>query len=188
MNISFAGLHGTGKSTIAKKVAQYFDMTFYSTGMAFRELAKLKKMTLEEFSHYSEDHFEIDRLLDGKIRLLAEMTGKSYVFDGQLPAFMLGDLNSYRILLICDNDVRLMRMASRDNRSLEDQQKETTAREESERERFIQLYNIDILDPETILKNFDLIINTTKLNIEEISKMCILAIEGISRSLKEKET
>ena len=187
MNISFAGLHGTGKSTIAKNVAQHFDMTFYSTGMAFRELAKLKKMNLEEFSHFAEDNFEIDRLLDGKIRLLAEK-GNFYVFDGQLPAFMLGDLTSYRILLICDNDVRLARMASRDNISLKESKQETTAREKSEQERFIQLYNIDILDPATILKNFDLIINTTKLNIEEISKMCILAIEGISRSLKEKET
>lgn len=187
MNISFAGLHGTGKSTIAKKIAKHFDLNFYSTGMAFRELAKLKKMTLEEFSHFAEANFEIDRLLDGKIRLLAE-TGNSYVFDGQLPAFMLGDLNSYRILLNCDYDVRLARMASRDNRSLEDQKKETVAREESERERFIQLYNLDILDPSTILKNFDLIISTTELNIEEIFKICRIAIEGIARSMKEKET
>jgi cytidylate kinase len=187
MIISFAGLHGTGKSTIAKKIAEYLNFTYYSTGMAFRELAKLKNMTLEEFSLYAEDHLEIDRLLDDKIKLLAE-TGNSYVFDGQLPAFMLGDLNNYCILLTCDDDVRLVRMASRDNRSLKDQQKETIAREESERERFIQLYNLDILDPSTILKNFDLIINTTELNIEEISKICRVAIEGISRSIKEKET
>ncbi|MHA1512166.1 MAG: (d)CMP kinase [Promethearchaeota archaeon] len=187
MIISFAGLHGTGKSTIAKKIAEYLKYTYYSTGMAFRELAKLKNMTLEEFSHYAEDHLEIDRLLDDKIKLMAEM-GNSYVFDGQLPAFMLGDLNDYRILLTCDDDVRLARMASRDNRSLKDQHKETIAREESERDRFIQLYNLDILDPSTILKNFDLIINTTELNIEEVSKLCRVAIEGISRSIKEKET
>jgi len=187
MIISFAGLHGTGKSTIAKRIAQHFDFTFYSTGMAFRELAKLKKMTLEDFSRYSEDHLEIDRLLDDKIKLLAE-TGNSYVFDGQLPAFMLGHLNNFCILLTCDDNVRLERMASRDNRSIEDQQKETIAREESERERFIQLYNLDILDPGTILKNFNLIVDTTELNIEEILKICSIAIEGIKRSIKEKET
>ena len=187
MNISFAGLHGTGKSTIAKKIAEHFNFIFYSTGMAFRELAKLKKMTLEEFSHFAEANIEIDRLLDGKIRLLAEM-GASYVFDGQLPAFLLSDLNAFCILLTCDYDVRLARMASRDNKSLQDQQKETIAREESERERFIQLYNIDILDPSTILKSFDLIINTTDLNIEEIFNICRIAIEGIKRSIQEKET
>ena len=187
MIISFAGLHGTGKSTIAKNIAEHFNFVYYSTGMAFRELAKLKKMTLEEFSRFSEDHLEIDRLLDDKIRLLAE-TGNSYVFDGQLPAFLLEDLNNFCILLTCDYNVRLARMSSRDNRSLKDQQKETIAREESERERFIQLYDLDILDPETILKNFDLILNTTELNIEEISKICIIAIEGIAHSIKEKET
>lgn len=186
MIISFAGLHGTGKSTIAKKVAEHFNFSYYSTGMAFRELAKLKKMTLEEFSRYSEEHLEIDRLLDDKIKLLAE-TANSYVFDGQLPAFMLGDLNNFCILLTCDDDVRLTRMASRDNKSLEAQQKETVAREESERERFIQLYYLDILDPSTILKNFNLIIDTSELNIEEIFKICRIAIDGITRSMKEKE-
>ncbi len=50
MNFSFAGLHGTGKSTIAKTVAQHFNFSYYSTGMAFRELAKEKKMSLEEFN------------------------------------------------------------------------------------------------------------------------------------------
>ena len=66
MIISFAGLHGTGKSTIAKNIAQHFDLTFYSTGMAFRELAKLKKMTLEEFSHFAEANIEIDRVSEFK--------------------------------------------------------------------------------------------------------------------------
>ena len=187
MIISFAGLHGTGKSTIAKKIAEYFKFTFYSTGMAFRELAKLKKMTLEDFSRYSEDHFEIDRLLDAKIRLLAE-TGNSYVFEGQLPTYMLGELKDFCVLLTCDEDVRLERMASRDNRSLKEQQKETIAREKSERERFIQIYNLDILDPSTILKTFNLIIDTTKINIEEIFNICRIAIEGIKHSMKEKET
>jgi len=53
MNISFAGLHGTGKSTIAKLVAEHFQFEFYSTGMAFRELALEHQMNLEEFSKYA---------------------------------------------------------------------------------------------------------------------------------------
>ena len=182
MIISFAGLHGTGKSTIAKKIAKYYNYIFYSTGMVFRDLAKEKNMSLEDFSRYAETHPEIDQELDDKIISMAK-TGNSYVFDGQLPAFMLKDLNNYCILLTCDNDVRLTRMAKRDEKSLEDQKKETIAREDSERERFIQLYNLDILDPGKILETFDLIIDTSTLKIEDVFKICLAAIDGIRASI-----
>ncbi|WP_371806174.1 (d)CMP kinase [Candidatus Lokiarchaeum ossiferum] len=175
MNFSFAGLHGTGKSTIAKKVADHLNYTFYSTGMAFRELAKEKDMSLEDFSLYAEDHFEIDKELDGKILKLAQ-TGENYVFEGQLPTYMLGELKDFAILLTCDEKVRIERMMDRDVRTFEAQRHETLVREESERQRFIDIYQIDVLDPATMHKTFDLIINTTHLGIKAIFNICITAL------------
>ena len=178
MNISFAGLHGTGKSTIAKHVANHFQFEFYSTGMAFRELAAEHKMNLEEFSKYAESHEEIDKQIDGKILGLAQ-SGKNFVFEGQLPTYMLGDLKDFAILLTCAEDVRLDRMAGRDGQSLEDQKHETVVREASERQRFIDFYQIDVMDPETILTTFDLILDTTHLGIEAIVQTCVAAISGL---------
>ena len=39
MIITISGLHGTGKSTIGKKLAENLGIRYYSTGQAFRELA-----------------------------------------------------------------------------------------------------------------------------------------------------
>ncbi len=180
MNFSFAGLHGTGKSTIAKKVAEQLNFTFYSTGMAFRELAKEKGMTLEEFSHFAEDHFEIDKELDGKILALAR-TEQNYMFEGQLPTYMLKDLKDFAILLICDEKVRIERMMDRDERTFEEQRHETLVREESERQRFIDIYSIDVLDPGLMHQTFDLIINTTNLGIDAVFKICITALTEFIR-------
>ena len=178
MNISLAGLHGTGKSTIAKKLAEYFNFTFYSTGMAFRALAQEFEMDLEQFSKYVEDHPEIDRQLDEKILKLAK-TPKDYIFEGQLPTYMLGEYRDFAILLTCDEDIRISRMAERDDRSFESQKRETLIREESERQRFIELYKIDVLDPATMLNTFDLILDTTHLSIEAVFETCKCALSAI---------
>ena len=146
--------------------------------MAFRELAKEKNMSLEEFSAFAENDLEIDKKLDNKILKMAE-SGKNYVFEGQLPSFLLGDKIDCAILLTCDENIRIQRMASRDGQSLEKQLHETIIREESERQRFITLYQIDVLDPKTILKSFNLIIDTSNLGIETILKTCITVLEEI---------
>jgi len=184
MIVVFAGLHGTGKSTIAKRVAQQINATFYSTGMAFRDLAKEKNMSLADFSKYSEQNLEIDKELDQKIVHMAQ-TRKDFVFDGQLPAYILKDLSHYNIMLKCDEKVRIERMADRDSKSFEEQKYETLVREESERQRFIKLYNIDILNPTSILNIYHLIVDTTTLGIEDIVSICSHAVETKAKWLKQ---
>jgi predicted cytidylate kinase len=184
MIVVFAGLHGTGKSTIAKQVAQKINATFYSTGMAFRDLAKEKNMSLEEFSKYSEQNLDVDKELDQKTYQIAQ-TGQNYVFDGQLPAYILKELSNFNIMLKCDEIVRIERMAKRDGRSFDAQRHETLVREESERQRFIRLYQIDILDPLSILNTYHLILDTNKLGIEEIVAICTHAVETKSNWLKK---
>jgi cytidylate kinase len=176
MNLVFAGLHGTGKSTIAKSLANTYHFTYYSTGYAFRDLAKEKEMTLEQFSQYAETHLEIDKELDHKILTLAK-TGDNYIFDGQLPAYLLGPLADYSIMLQCDDHVRITRMTLRDAESYDVKLHETLMREESERQRFIQLYNIDIHNPTLITQTYQLILDTTPYTIAQILALCQTALE-----------
>jgi len=183
MIIVLSGLHGTGKSTIAMKLAEHFKFQFYATGNAFRELAKEHHMSLQEFSKYAEVHKEIDFELDAKIKKLAE-SGKSYVFDGQLPAYILGSLANYRILLQCDDEIRISRMKLRDNQSLEAQKQETFIREASERQRFIDLYHIDIQDPILIKKTYDFVVDTTNRTIDQVFALCLNQIKSIFPELK----
>ena len=58
MILTISGKHGSGKSVIGKKIALALDIKYYSTGQAFRDLAKEMNMSLEEFTKYVENHPE----------------------------------------------------------------------------------------------------------------------------------
>ncbi|TFH26489.1 MAG: cytidylate kinase [Promethearchaeota archaeon] len=178
MIISLAGLHGTGKSTIARRLAKTLGYAYYSTGMAFRELAKEQNFSLEEFSKTAEQDDTIDHQIDYKIVDLAKTKG-NFVFEGQLPTYMIEEWRDFAILLTCQEDVRIRRMMERDSRDFETQKHETLVREESEKQRFIDLYQIDIKDPARILNTFNLIIDTTYLDIDTIFNMCLSAVQNL---------
>jgi predicted cytidylate kinase len=166
MIIAISGLHGTGKSTVAKLVADKLGILYYSTGQAFRDLAKEHNMSLEEFTNYVEKHPDIDKELDDKVLEIAKKD--SIIIDSQLSAHILKSIANYRIQLNCPLEVRVKRMANRDQTSYEEKLKETNLREKSELERFKRLYNIDLSDRESIEEFFDLIIDTEHLTVEEI--------------------
>ena len=166
MIITISGLHGTGKSTIGKIIAEKLDLQYYSTGQAFRDLAKEMNMTLEEFTKYVERNPEIDKKLDDKINQIAQQG--NIIIDSQLSGYILQSSADFKILLTCSLETRVKRMAERDNTDYEQKLKETKLRENSELERFKMLYDIDLGDKEDLNKIYDLIINTENLTIEEI--------------------
>jgi cytidylate kinase len=166
MIIAISGLHGTGKSTIAKLLADKLGIFYYSTGQAFRDLAKENNMSLEEYSHFVEMHPDIDKELDNKVVNMAKKG--SIIIDSQLSGHILKSMANFKVQLTCPIEVRVKRMADRDKTSYEEKLNETTIREKSELERFKKLYNIDLSDNKSTKEFFDLIINTEHLTIEEI--------------------
>jgi cytidylate kinase len=166
MIISVSGLHGTGKSTIAKLMAERLGILYYSTGQAFRDLAKEKNMSLEEYTNFVENHPDIDKDLDNKVVNMAKKG--NIIIDSQLSGHILKSIADFRIHLTCPLKIRVKRMSGRDQTSFEEKLKETPLREKSELERFKNLYNIDLSDKNLINEFFDLIINTENLSIEEV--------------------
>jgi len=166
MIISISGLHGTGKSTIAKKIAEALDYNYYSTGNAFREKAKEMRMTLEEFTRHVENHPEIDNELDDKIVEMAKRG--DIIVDSQLSGFLLKSIADLRIILTCPLETRVKRMSERDATSYNEKMEETLMREQSEAKRFKELYNIDLKDANQIKKAHDVILATEGLSIEQV--------------------
>ncbi len=166
MIISISGLHGTGKSTIAKLMAERLGILYYSTGQAFRDLAKEKKMSLEEYTNFVENHPDVDKDLDNKVVNMAKKG--NIIIDSQLSGHILKSIANFRIHLTCPLELRVKRMSDRDQTSFEEKLKETTLREKSELERFKKLYDIDLSDKNSINEFFDLIINTENFSIEEV--------------------
>ncbi len=166
--IAIAGRHGTGKSTTAKIVAQTLGLEYYSTGVLFRQLAKAKKMSLEDFSRYAEGRPEIDKQLDDAV--IARAQQGNVVLEGQLVGFLVRDIAyCFKVLLTAPDEVRLQRMAERDAEDRERKLQETLAREKSEQERFLTFYGYDLRDPATQLDLYDLILNTTELSAEKVA-------------------
>lgn len=177
MILTISGLHGTGKSVVGNKIALALGIKYYSTGEAFRDLAKEKNMTLEDFTSYVEKHIEIDKELDKKIIEIAKKD--DIIIDSQLSGYLLKDIADFKILLKCSLEIRVKRMAERDNTTYEEKLKETEFREKSESERFILLYNIKINDLEKAKEIFDLILDTEKLSVEEAVNKILEEIKKI---------
>ncbi len=172
MIVALSGLHGTGKSTVGKLVADSLHLKFYSTGMAFRELAKEMDMSLEEFTHYVEANPSIDEQLDAKIIEIAKKG--DVLIESQLSGYILKDIADVKILLTAPLEIRIERIAKRDGVSIEKSRNETLLREASEHERFKKLYNIDLNDKSV----FDLIIDTSSLTIEQVTNLILQFIKS----------
>jgi cytidylate kinase len=169
--ITLGGLHGTGKSSVADRLASEFNLRRVSAGMIFRDLAKERGLSLEEFSKVAEGNEEIDRLLDST---LSTEAGKgNVILDGQLAAWMAKEHSDFNILLTAPLDVRVQRIADRDGTSFDFAKRETTTREESERNRYMKYYDIDIKD----LSVYDMILNTAKYDLEGVCAVLIAAIQ-----------
>jgi cytidylate kinase len=169
--ITIGGLHGTGKSSVADAVAKRFDLRRISAGATFRRLAKERGLTLEEFCRVAEGDEEIDKLIDQAQRREAERGNA--VIDGQLAAWMAGEYADLKILLTAPLDVRIKRIAARDDADFEFARRETIHREGSERARYLEYYKVDVSD----LSIYDLILNTGKYTLDGVSKIVITAVE-----------
>ncbi|MHA1147026.1 MAG: (d)CMP kinase [Promethearchaeota archaeon] len=176
MILAISGLHGTGKSSVGRRLAEELNIDFYSIGQAFRDLAREKGFSLEEFTSYVEKHPEIDNELDDRIINLAKKG--NIIIDSQLSGFLLKNIADFRILLTAPIETRVKRMTLRDESSIEEKIKETKFREKSELERFKKLYNIDIGNNDTIKNIFNIIINTENLSIEQVVKKVLNIIKN----------
>jgi len=180
--ITISGLHGTGKSTIGKKIAEIYNLRYYATGEAFREFAEEYKMSLADFTSYAEKHPDIDIKLDKKINAIANEG--NVLIDSQLSAYILKDKADFKILLKCELETRVKRMSERDNTLYKEKVDETLRRELSEADRFKRLYNINLKDEDKKKEIYDLIIDTKNLSIDDVVNQIVSEIKKTSKKAK----
>jgi cytidylate kinase len=165
--ITVSGPHGTGKSTYAKALAKALGLRYVCAGDLFRELAKERKMTLQDFSRLAAEDESIDVIIDERTKDEARKGG--VVIDAQLGAWMVKDLATARVLLVAPDSVRFKRIAERDRTTISDAEKETVLRESIQKERYRKYYGIDVDD----LSIYDLRIDTSVHSIEETKSIII---------------
>lgn len=172
VKVAISGFAGTGKSTAAKALAERFDLEYISAGQVFRKMAEEKDMDLIEFSDYVEENPEIDKKIDD--RTVEEAQKDDVLIEARLAGWMVEDAD-INALLVAPLEERVRRISSREDFSFEEAMKETKAREESEKQRYKEIYDIDVTDYSV----FDLVIDTKKFNKKATLEILELAIKQV---------
>ncbi len=168
MIITISGTAGSGKSTVAKAVAKEFRLKHYSAGDFMRELASSKKISLIEIGRLAEKDVSIDRKIDECTKKLAKED--NFVIDSRLAFHFLP--KAIKIFLKVAPGIaakRIWKDIKENKRGVErfGSEKEVLAgilkRQNSEVKRYKKYYDLDYLDE----KNYDFVLDTSKLNIEE---------------------
>jgi len=169
MIVTIGGPIGSGKTTVATALAERFSLRHISAGLIFREMARERGMTLEEFSALAEKDSSFDRKVDERQRELA-MEGDAVV-DGRLSGrFIDADL---KIWLTAPFQVRAERVARRDGIDLEEAVRRMREREASEERRYKKIYKIDLHD----LTIYDVVLNTALSSSQGVIKVIETAVE-----------
>lgn len=174
MIITLSGQPGSGKTSVAKEIADKYGFVIISAGEQFRKLAAEKGMTLEEFGRIAETDPSIDLAIDQRQKELSSKHPNVLV-EGRLAGWTIdADL---KIWLKTPLRVRSERIAKRENIPVHRAFDETSAREKCEICRYKNFYDIDLTD----LSCYDLIIDTTKWDAHRVSQIIFKALEELKR-------
>ena len=177
--IAISGLPGSGKTSLARRLAEKLGLRYLSLGEIFRRLARERKLTLEELSRIAEEDASIDKAIDDKA--IEEASKGCVVVDGHISAWTLENTAHLKVLVMAPINVRAERIARRDGKSIEEALTEIRVREESESRRFMKFYGINIFD----LSIFDLIVNSEKFSEEEVFEIVMTAVKAVLSKLNK---
>lgn len=173
--ISLAGDLGSGKSTVSKILIDRLGAEYYSTGAIVRSIAEKHGMSVVELNVYMETHPEIDHEIDDGLKALSSVD-KLLVIDSRM-AWHFTD-GTFKVYLSADPETSALRImnanrAGEHASTLEETVKETKARRESEKKRYMTQYGVDIKD----LMNYSLIIDTSHATPEDVAECLISEFE-----------
>ena len=173
MIITLGGLPGSGKTTVARILADKLKMEYINAGDIFRNLAAKKGMTLEEFGFFAERNPNIDKAIDKKLLEIARRD--NVILEGRLAGIMLelNDVEALKIWLEAPLEVRVDRVSGRDTKSSEASLADTQMREKSEWDRYYNIYHVDIRD----LGVYNLVMKTQDRTPEDIAGEIIKRFE-----------
>jgi cytidylate kinase len=171
MLITVSGPAGSGKSTLGADLAEELGLEYVSGGDIFRTIAVERDLTPLELNRLAEENDEIDRDLDRRLRETARKQGDT-VLESRLAGWMAAEHADLRIWLDAPIDIRVERIADREDKSLEQAREETQARSESEKRRYTEYYNIDFDD----LSIYDLVVNTARWGPDGVVGLVVDAI------------
>lgn len=171
MHITITGRLGSGKSTVAKLIAEQHGYTYYSTGTIMRELAAEAGLSICDYNKKIVDDPTEDRKIDERTREVAiARRDENMVFDSRMAWFFAPD--TFKVYVTVDPAVAASRVKI-DPRPGEPNSEieiyyELEERSKVEQARFIKFYGegANYFDQ----RNYNLIIDSTTRSADEVAR------------------
>ena len=182
MIISISGTAGSGKSTVAKILAEKLGYKRYYIGGIRRELAKKQNMTIEEFNKLGEKDISTDKVVDDYQKKIGE-TEDNFIIEGRVSFYFIP--KSFKIYMYTDINTagkrihtdKLKESGKDRNEKIFNTVQETITdlkeRANSDKIRYKKYYNIDCYNH----KNYDYTIDTTNITVTEAVNNILKEIE-----------
>ena len=173
----------SGKSTVARRVAEKYGLRLYSGGDALKALAvEIGYRPLDRCWWESEEGLKFlkqrryDLSFDRKVdtRLLEYARQGNVVLDSWTMPWLFDD--GFNIWVDASKEVRVKRLAKRDNISLKGALKFLEEKEETTKQIYKKLYGFS-LDED--FSPFDLVIDTDKLDADEVFRTASVVIDRL---------
>ena len=188
--ICISGMAGTGKSTLAKKLAEKYGLKYYSGGDALKALAAEEGYDASQngwwespvglkFLKQREGDAKFDKAVDQKLLEYAEKG--NVLLDSWTMPWLLK--TGFKIWLLASMEKRAARVAKRDKITVGEAMKVLKEKEDGTKAIYKQLYGFTLDEDFT---PFDLVLDTDNLTAEEVFKVLCRVIDNML--LKKKNT
>ena len=173
IRIAVSGKSGCGNTTVSRMLAEKLGLRFIN--FTFRSLAQEKGLTLAEVLERAATDDSWDREVDTRQLRLARENG-GCVLGSRLAIWMLEEAD-LKVYLTANDEIRAARVAKREGGDLKEVAAFTAERDRQDHNRYLRIYNIDNDNYQSV----DMLINTNKLEPDEIVQMITAEAEKIQR-------
>jgi cytidylate kinase/H/ACA ribonucleoprotein complex subunit 4 len=178
MRITISGPPGSGKTTVAKLLAERLGWDYVISGNVFREMAKRLNLSVADFGRLAEEDPRYDRMIDDTMVATA-LSKEDIVVEGRLAGHLLArqDARAFKVYLDADPEVRAKRICAREPEDASKVMHEMLEREACEAKRYQLHYGIDLGDKSV----YDLVVDTTSITPEKVVDIIVERAEGSTR-------
>jgi cytidylate kinase len=181
--ICISGMAGTGKSTLAQKLAKKYHLKYYSGGDALKALAAEEGYDASKpgwwespvglkFLKQRQGDSKFDKAVDGKLMEYAEKG--NVLLDSWTMPWLLK--KGFKIWLMASMEKRAQRVAERDNMTLEVALQVLKEKEERTKAIYKTLYGFMLGED---FKPFDLILDTENMSAGEVYETLCHVIDSM---------
>lgn len=176
-HVTISGELGSGKSTVARRLAERHSLRVVSTGDIQRSIAGSLNLSTLETNWLAER----DKLIDSQVDQVTKNLGAAaepIVFDSRMAWHMVP--TSFKVHLLVDPLVAAKRLHSTRSSPIEQYESTRHAQElaeerySSEQRRFLATYGVDVFS----LRNYHLVVDTSEADVDRVLEIIQLRLDS----------